>query len=471
MTALSCFKTYDVRGIIGTEIDEEIAYRVGRAFAEHLGARRIVVGSDARLSGASLKKALAEGLMDAGADVIDIGLSGTEEIYFASSFLGVDGGIEVTASHNPVNYNGFKFIGPDARPLGPADAFSAVRKLAEAAAFKKVERRGTLSTKSILPSYVDHLLRLVDSKRFRPLRLVVDSGNGAAGHVIDALEERFRVLSVPVEFVKVNHEPDGNFPNGVPNPLLPERRAVTSKAVRDNHADMGIAWDGDFDRCFLYDEHGQFVSGYYVSGLLAAHFLDKFPGATIVCDLRLHWNTLDIIARDKGVPVMSRTGHVFFKDKMRQHDAIYGGEISAHHYFRDFACCDSGMIPWLLVAEHMSVTGKTLSDLVSSRAAQFACSEEVNFEVRDPAKIMASVFETYKAGARKVDHADGIGIEFEKWRFSLRQSNTEPLLRLNIETRGDPSLVAGKLLEIGNLIRGLSEVSEGRSSLYCTAPQ
>jgi phosphomannomutase/phosphomannomutase/phosphoglucomutase len=462
MSGLSCFKTYDVRGIIGTEIDEEIAYRVGRAFAEHLDARRIVVGSDARLSGESLKKALAKGLMDAGADVIDIGLSGTEEMYFASFFLGLDGGIEVTASHNPVNYNGFKFIGPGARPLGPVDAFSAIRKLAEAAAFKKVGRRGTLSTTSILPSYVDHLLRLVDSKRFRPLRLVVDSGNGAAGHVVDALEERFKVLSVPVEFVKVNHEPDGNFPNGVPNPLLPERRAVTSKAVRDHHADMGIAWDGDFDRCFLYDEHGQFVSGYYVSGLLAAHFLDKFPSATIVCDSRLHWNTLDIIARDKGVPVMSRAGHVFFKDKMRQHDAIYGGEISAHHYFRDFACCDSGMIPWLLVAEHVSVTGKPLSDLVSSRAAQFACSEEVNFEVHNPASVMASVCEAYKAGAKKIDRIDGIGIEFEKWRFSLRPSNTESLLRLNIEARADSKLVAEKLLEIGNLIHCHSELGESQ---------
>ena len=462
MTALSCFKTYDVRGVVGTEIDEAIAYRIGRAFAEHLGARTIVVGSDVRLSGKSLKKALAEGLMDAGADVIDIGLSGTEEIYFASFFLGADGGVEVTASHNPIEYNGFKFIGPDARPFGLADEFSAFRKLAEAAVFKKMERRGTLSTTSILASYIDHLLRLVDSKRFRPLRLVVDSGNGAAGHVVDALEERLKALSVSVDFIKINHEPDGNFPNGVPNPLLPERRAVTSKAVRDHRADMGIAWDGDFDRCFLYDEHGEFVSGYYVSGLLTAHFLDKHPSAKIVYDSRLHWNTLDIIKKAKGVPVMSQTGHVFFKDTMRKHDAIYGGEISAHHYFRDFAYCDSGMIPWLLVVEQMSITGKTLSELISSRAAKFACSEEVNFEVPGPARVMASVCEAYKAGAQQIDHADGIGIEFEKWRFSLRLSNTESLLRLNIEARADPKLVAEKLLEIGNLIQSLSESGERR---------
>ena len=462
MTTLSCFKTYDVRGVVGTEIDEAIAYRIGRAFAQHLGAGKIVVGSDARLSGESLKRALAEGLMDAGADVIDIGLSGTEEVYFASFFLGVDGGIEVTASHNPIDYNGFKFIGPDARPFGQADEFSAVRKLAETAAFKNVRRRGTLSTTSILAPYINHLLRLADSRRFRPLRLVVDSGNGAAGHVIDALEKSFKALSVFVEFIKINHEPDGNFPNGVPNPLLPERRAVTSKAVRDHHADMGIAWDGDFDRCFLYDENGEFVSGYYVSGLLSAHFLDKHPSAKIVYDSRLHWNTLDIIKKAKGVPIMSRTGHVFFKDTMRQHDAIYGGEISAHHYFRDFGHCDSGMIPWLLVVQHMGVTGKTLSELVSSRAAKFACSEEVNFEVQDPAMVMASVCKAYKAGAKQIDHTDGIGIEFERWRFSLRLSNTESLLRLNIEARAESKLVAEKLLEIGNLIQSLSELGERR---------
>ena len=460
MTALSCFKTYDVRGVVGKEIDEAIAYRIGRAFAQHLGAHRIVVGTDARLSGESLKKGLAEGIMDAGADVIDIGLSGTEEVYFASFFLGLDGGIEVTASHNPVEYNGFKFIGRNARPIGLADEFSAIRKLAETAAFGKVERRGTLSTQSILAPYVEHLLGLVDAKRFRPLRLVVDSGNGAAGHVVDALEERFKTLSIPIEFIKLNHEPDGNFPNGVPNPLLPERRAVTSKAVRDHRADMGIAWDGDFDRCFLYDERGEFVSGYYVSGLLATHFLDRHPSATIIYDSRLHWNTLDIIKKGNGVPVMSRTGHVFFKDTMRRHNAVYGGEISAHHYFRDFAHCDSGMIPWLLVAGHLSATGKTLSELVASRAAKFACSEEINFEVRDPARVMAGVCETYKARAKNIDHTDGLGMAFEKWRFSLRQSNTESLLRLNIEARTDSKLVAAKLLEIGCLIQKLSEPND-----------
>ena len=462
MKALSCFKTYDVRGVVGAEIDEAIAYRIGRAFAQHLGARKIVVGSDVRLSSPSLKMALAEGLMDGGADVIDIGLSGTEQVYFASSFLDVDGGIEVSASHNPIEYNGFKFIGPKARPFGLGEEFSAFRNLVETAAFTKSERRGILSTTSIVPSYIDLLLRLVDVRKFRPLRLVADPGNGVAGHVIDALKQRFEEFGVPVDFIKINHEPDGSFPNGVPNPLLPERRAATSNAVREHHADMGIAWDGDFDRCFLYDENGGFISGYYVSGLLAANFLAKAPGSKIVCDARIFWNTLDIIEKGNGIPVMSRTGHVFFKDKMRRHDAIYGGEISAHHYFRDFAYCDSGMLPWLLVAEHMSATGKPLSELVANRSARFVCSDEINYKFPNPADVMAGVVEAFKSTAVKIDYTDGISIEFEKWRFSLRSSNTEPLLRLNIEAHAGSIKITQKLTEIGQLIRRLAAEHEAQ---------
>ena len=462
MTARSCFKTYDVRGVVGSEINDAIAYRIGRAFAQHLGARKIVVGSDARLSGPSLKIALADGLMDGGADVIDIGMSGTEQVYFAAFFLDVDGGIEVTASHNPIEFNGFKFIGPEGRPFGLGEEFAAFRKLVEGAVFRKAERQGTLSAVSIVPSYVDLLLRLVDVKKFRPLRLVVDSGNGAAGHVVDALEERFHLADVPVDFIKINHEPDGSFPKGVPNPLLPERRAATSNAVREHHADMGIAWDGDFDRCFLYDENGEFISGYYISGLLAANFLAKAPGSKIVCDSRIFWNTLDIIEKGNGIPVMSRTGHVFFKDKMRRHDAIYGGEISAHHYFRDFAYCDSGMLPWLLVAEHMSATGKPLSELVANRSARFVCSDEINCKVPDLAAVMEGVVEAFRATARKIDYTDGISIEFEKWRFSLRSSNTEPLLRLNIEAHAGTIKIAQKLTEIGQLIRRLAAEHEAQ---------
>ncbi len=459
MKPLPCFKAYDVRGIVGTEINEDIAYRVGRAFAEHLGARKVAVGSDARLSGEALKQALANGLMDGGADVIDIGLSGAEEIYFATSHLGLDGGIEVTASHNPIDHNGFKFVGPGGRPLGMDGEFAAIRQIASAADFKASGPRGTLSGSSTLNAYIGHLLSLVDLSKFQPLRIVADSGNGAAGHVIDTIEARFKALAVPVEFVKINHEPDGNFPNGVPNPLLPDRRAATVKAVRDHGADLGIAWDGDFDRCFFFDETGAFISGYYIAGILSAIFLDKDPAARIICDSKLYWNTLDIIEAANGHAIMSRTGHVFFKEQMRKHGAIYGGEVSAHHYFRDFAYCDSGMIPWLLVVEHMSATGKRMSELVAGRAARFASGDEINFVVSDAARVMAGVCEAYQADALKIENIDGLGIVFENWRFNLRTSNTEPLLRLNIESRMNASLVDEKIVELAGVIERLSSSS------------
>lgn len=456
MKPLPCFKAYDVRGIVGTEINEDVAYRIGRAFAEHLGARRVAVGSDARLSGEALKQALANGLMDGGADVIDIGLSGTEEIYFATSHMRLDGGIEVTASHNPIDHNGFKFVGPGARPLSMDGEFAAIKQLAAAANFQAPGPRGTFSKSSTLNAYTGHLLSLVDISKFRPLRIVADSGNGAAGHVIDAIEARFKALATPMEFVKINHEPDGNFPNGIPNPLLPDRRAATAKAVRDHGADLGIAWDGDFDRCFFFDETGAFISGYYVAGILSAVFLGKDPAASIICDSKLYWNTLDIIEEANGHAIMSRTGHVFFKEQMRKHCAIYGGEVSAHHYFRDFAYCDSGMIPWLLVVEHMSATGKRMSELVADRTARFASGDEINFVVGDAARVMAGVYEAYQAGALKIENIDGLGIVFENWRFNLRTSNTEPLLRLNIESRMNASLVNEKIAELAEVIERLS---------------
>ncbi|MDR2111655.1 MAG: phosphomannomutase CpsG, partial [Candidatus Accumulibacter sp.] len=344
--ALRCFKAYDVRGKLGAELNEDIARRIGRAFGESLKPRRVAVGGDARRSSAALKQAVAEGLMDAGADVVDLGLVGAEEVYFAAFHLDVDGGIEVTASHNPLDYNGMKFVGRGARPLGDT-GLGSIRRLAEANAFAPPARRGALTRQSILDAYVDHLLGYIDPRRLKPLRLVVNAGNGAAGHVIDAIERRFRAMAVPVEFIKIHHEPDAAFPNGIPNPLLPENRAATANAVRARNADMGIAWDGDFDRCFLFDETGKFIEGYYIVGLLAEAFLRKHPGARIVHDPRLTWNTIDIVEKCGGQPIQSKTGHAFIKERMRQEDAIYGGEMSAHHYFRDFAYCDSGMIPWL----------------------------------------------------------------------------------------------------------------------------
>lgn len=459
MRSLTCFKTYDVRGVVGSEITEDIAYRIGRSFAEHLAAKKIIVGSDARLSGETLKLALCNGIMDGGADVVDIGLSGTEEIYFATHHLNMDGGIEVTASHNPIDHNGFKFAGPGSRPLRMDEEFPAIRRLTETANFKEPKRRGTFSKSSTLTAYADHLLSLVDVGKFPALKIVADSGNGAAGHVIDAIEARFKALSLPIEFVKINHEPDGSFPNGVPNPLLPDKRATTAKAVRDHQADLGIAWDGDFDRCFLYDETGAFISGYYVAGLLSGIFLGKNPAATIICDSKLYWNTLDIIEKAGGRALMSRTGHVFFKEQMRQHNAAYGGEISAHHYFRDFAYCDSGMIPWLLIVEHLGVSKKRLSEIVAERAEKFACSDEINFGVSDAARVMAGICETYQATAVSSERIDGVGFAFENWRFNLRMSNTEPLLRLNIESRAGAELVTEKITEMTELIQKLSEVS------------
>ncbi|MDR1935677.1 MAG: phosphomannomutase CpsG, partial [Candidatus Accumulibacter sp.] len=347
MNSLNCFKAYDVRGRLGAELNEDIARRIGRAFGEHLKPRRVAVGGDARQTSAALKQAVAEGLMDAGVDVVDLGLTGTEEIYFAAFHLDVDGGIEVTASHNPLDYNGMKFVGPGARPISGDSGLKAIRKLAEENAFAPREKRGVLTRQSILDAYVDHLLGYVALQDLRPLRLVADSGNGAAGHVVDAIEQAFKARAVPVEFIKRRHLPDPAFPDGIPNPLLPENRAATADAVRAHHADMGIAWDGDFDRCFLFDESGKFIEGYYIVGLLAEAFLQKQPGARIIHDPRLTWNTLEVVGRGGGVPVQSKTGHAFIKERMRQEDALYGGEMSAHHYFRDFAYCDSGMIPWL----------------------------------------------------------------------------------------------------------------------------
>jgi phosphomannomutase len=449
---LTCFKTYDVRGRVGYDLDESIAYRIGRAFAQILNAKNIAVGSDARLSGPALKAALIEGILDAGANAIDLGLSGTEEIYFASSHLDVDGGVEVTASHNPADYNGMKFVGKNGRPIGIDDEFVAIRRLAEADDFAKATKRGCLSQHSILQPYAKHLLSYIDPPTLPPLKLVVDSGNGAAGHVIDALEK----CLPQIQFIKINHAPDGNFPNGVPNPLLPERRAITTAAVIDNNADLGIAWDGDFDRCFLFDGTGAYVSGYYVAGLLMSAFIAKSPNEKFIVDPRLVWNTLDVMKDSSAEFKMSRTGHTFFKQRMREVDAIYGGETSAHHYFRDFAYCDSGMIPWLLVVEYLGLSGKSLAQVVAVRKTLFPCSEEINFEVADVSGTIDHVMNHYRSQALSIDQTDGLSLAFENWRFNLRGSNTEALLRLNLESRGDATLLREKTFELTDVINAWS---------------
>ncbi|WP_426617542.1 O9 family phosphomannomutase RfbK [Raoultella sp. R2A007] len=456
MAQLNCFKAYDIRGELGDELNEDIAYRIGRAYGEFLKPKRIAVGGDVRLTSESLKLALANGLLDAGTDVLDIGLSGTEEIYFATFHLGIDGGIEVTASHNPMNYNGMKLVRDNAKPISGDTGLRDIQRLAEENNFPPVDinRRGTLHQISILQEYVDHLMSYVDLANFtRPLKLVVNSGNGAAGHVIDEIEKRFIAAGAPVTFIKVHHHPDGNFPNGIPNPLLPECRQDTADAVRLNHADIGIAFDGDFDRCFMFDDEAEFIEGYYIVGLLAEAFLQKQPGAKIIHDPRLTWNTVDIVAESGGIPIMSKTGHAFIKERMRQEDAIYGGEMSAHHYFRDFAYCDSGMIPWLLVAELLCLKNTSLKALVADRQAAFPASGEINRKLKNAPEAIARIRERYEPAALNVDTTDGISIEYADWRFNLRSSNTEPVVRLNVESKADTALMNSKTEEILALLR------------------
>ena len=451
---LTCFKAYDIRGKLGDELNEDIAYRIGRAYAQHLNAKRVVVGGDVRLTSETLKQALANGLMDGGADVIDIGMTGTEEVYFAAFHLDVDGGIEVTASHNPRDYNGMKLVARGALPVSGETGLKAIQVLAEANQFPVATTRGKLTQCSILEPFVAHLFTHIDAATLKPLKLVVNAGNGAAGHVIDALEARFKQLGVPVSFVKVYHQPDGTFPNGIPNPLLPENRAATSQAVRAHKADMGVAWDGDFDRCFLFDEHGEFIEGYYIVGLLAEAFLAKHPGEKIIHDPRLTWNTIHIVKRAGGLPIQSKTGHAFIKERMRAENAIYGGEMSAHHYFRDFAYCDSGMIPWLLVAELLSRSGKKLSQLVGERIRAYPCSGEINYRVHNVAHTIERVLQHYQPQHPIIDRTDGVSVEFPDWRFNLRGSNTEPLLRLNVETRANAELLSCCTDELAVLIEG-----------------
>ncbi|MGL4603769.1 MAG: phosphomannomutase CpsG [Iodobacter sp.] len=441
MTQLTCFKAYDIRGKLGTELNEDIAYRIGRAFGQLLKPARVALGGDVRLTSEALKLALAKGLMDAGSDVIDIGMTGTEEVYFAAFHLDVDGGIEVTASHNPLDYNGMKLVKRGSVPISGDTGLRDIQLLAESADFAPVGKRGSLSQLSVLDAYIEHLMGYVDLSALRPLKIVVNAGNGAAGHVVDALEARFNAANAPVEWIKVHNQPDGTFPNGIPNPLLPENRADTANAVIAHGADLGIAWDGDFDRCFLFDERGDFIEGYYIVGLLAEAFLQKNPGQKIIHDPRLTWNTVDVVQAAGGVAIQSKTGHAFIKERMRLEDAVYGGEMSAHHYFRDFAYCDSGMIPWLLVIELMSRRAQKLSSMVEQRIAAYPSSGEINRKLVDAKAAIARVCAVYQADALLVDTTDGISMEYADWRFNLRSSNTEPVVRLNVESRANPALM------------------------------
>lgn len=443
---ITCFKAYDIRGRVPDQLNEEIAYRIGRATAMYLKPRTMVVGHDIRLSSPSLCDALSRGLMDGGADVIDIGLCGTEEVYFATSHLKADGGIVVTASHNPQDYNGMKLVREQSRPISGDTGLNDIRALAEAGEFPISKRQGTLSHQDTRPAYIQHLLTYIDLRVLKPLKLVINAGNGGAGMVADALAEH-----LPFEFIRVHHQADGHFPNGVPNPLLEENRAPSIEAIKAHQADIGIAWDGDFDRCFFFDETGYFIEGYYIVGLLAQSFLERNPGAAIIHDPRLTWNTQAVCEEFGGRAIQCKTGHAFIKERMRLEDAVYGGEMSAHHYFRDFAYCDSGMIPWLLVAELICKSGKSLSALVAERMAAFPASGEINRTVQDAAALIKKVEAIYSDDALVIDYTDGLSMNFENWRFNLRMSNTEPVVRLNVESRADTALMQQKTAELLSL--------------------
>ncbi len=456
MGSLTCFKAYDIRGQLGVELNEEIAYRIGRAYAEFIKPKNVVLGGDIRLTSEALKSALSEGIRDAGSDVIDIGMVGTEQVYFATSFLNAGGGIEVTASHNPIDYNGMKLVRENSRPVSSDTGLTEIKALAEANKFEEVsdQNKGSYKKLDLIDDYVNCLLDFIDCDSIKPMKLVMNAGNGSAGPVIDVLEKYFDDSSIPLELIKIHNEPNGTFPNGVPNPILEENRETTIKAVLKHNADIGIAWDGDFDRCFLVDETGRFIEGYYIVGLLAKAFLQKEPGSKIVHDPRLTWNTIDIAKTFGGKPLQSKTGHAFIKEKMRLEDAIYGGEMSAHHYFRDFFYCDSGMIPWLLILDLVSKSGRSLSNLVNDMMIKYPSPGEINFKVKDPKGCIEKVYKHFEPSALLTNNTDGISMEFEAWRFNLRMSNTEPLVRLNLETRSNDQLLSERLGEITLLIEG-----------------
>ncbi|MDO5630559.1 MAG: phosphomannomutase [Paracoccus sp. (in: a-proteobacteria)] len=451
---ITCFKAYDVRGELGVDLDADVAYRVGRAFAQARGAKKVVVGRDSRESSPELAAALIRGLTEGGADVLDLGLAGTEEVYFATGHFGADGGIEVTASHNPISYNGMKIVGQGSAPLDPATELPPIIELAQNGEFAAAPVGSVIDFREARDTYAKAMADFVDVAALRPMRILVNAGNGTAGPTFDAIAAELERRGAPLTFVRMHHNVDSSFPNGIPNPLLPENQPRTSDAVRAERADLGVAWDGDFDRCFFFDETGRFIPGEYIVGLLGAAFLEKSPGEKVVHDPRVVMNTRAMIAEAGGEAVQSKTGHAFIKRKMRDVGAIYGGEMSAHHYFRDFFYCDSGMIPWLLVVELLSRKGKSLADLLSERMRLYPSSGESNYRLSNPDESIARVIETFGPAAKGRDDMDGVSLDFGNWRFNLRKSNTEPVVRLNLESDGDSDLVQEKQAEIVAVLQG-----------------
>lgn len=447
MEKLNSFKAYDIRGKVPSELNPDLAYKIGRVFAKQVNANKVVVGYDIRKTSIELSEALIQGLTDAGSNVVNIGLCGTEMIYFSTPYLNADGGIMITASHNPPEYNGMKFVKRESVPVGYDSGLNLVEEMILKNDLGELSaKKGSVEFVDVMNAFINNLNKFYDPKKIKPFKVVVNAGNGCAGLSLDAIESR-----LPVKMIKLFNEPDSEFPNGVPNPLLIENRKPTIDAVLKNNADLGVAWDGDYDRCFFFDEKGSFIEGYYIVGLLAKSILKKFPGERIVHDPRLVWNTLDVVAKGKGIAVQSKSGHAFIKQKMREVNSIYGGEMSAHHYFRDNAYSDSGMIPFLLIMQLMSEEDKTLSDLVEEMIATFPCSGEVNSTIADPAGKIKEIEKIYTGG--KVDTTDGLSVEYDDWRFNLRMSNTEPIIRLNVESKGDVLLMEEKTKELLDIIR------------------
>ena len=450
---LTCFKAYDVRGELNVNFDAKIAYRIGRAVAQHFQASNIVIGFDARETSPELAAATMNGICDAGSNVMSIGMAGTEEMYWAVTVFGACAGIEITASHNPINYNGLKIVKSGSQPLDDKDDFQAIKLLAENQTWVDNLSKGSIQdiSTNARKKYVRHTLSFLNQSNLKPLKIVVNSGNGAAGPTFDAIADKLAHFGSPLKFIRVHHQPNYTFPNGIPNPLLTKNHAATGDIVRREGADFGVAFDGDFDRCFFFDTYGEFVPGEYVVGLLASIFLEKEAGTKIVHDPRVVWNTQDIVSQKSGVAVQSKTGHAFIKQTMRAHEAVYGGEMSAHHYFRDFAYCDSGMIPWLLMAELISTSGKSLDALVADRSRKFPSSGEQNFTVADPDRVIATIRAKYENTA-ELNDMDGLSLSFSDWRFNLRKSNTEPLIRLNVEARGEQAGLRQKINDLKKLI-------------------
>ena len=447
---ISSFKAYDIRGQLPHEVNSEIAYRIGNATAEYLSAKKMILGRDIRASSKELSESMASGLMDAGVDVFDIGVCGTENVYYATGELKSCGGIMVTASHNPSDYNGFKIVSENAKPISSETGLLDIRKIAESDKRFISESRGNLEQRDLNQSYVKKVLSFIDPDSLSKLKVVMNPGNGGAGVYAEYISR-----NMPIEIIKLNFDPDSSFPNGIPNPMIEENRASTSQAIIDNKADLGIAWDGDFDRCFFFDEKGNFIEGYYLVGLLAKSFLIKNRNERVIYDPRLTWNTIDVVERYGGDAIQCQSGHSFIKRSMRDNDAVYGGEMSAHHYFRDFYYCDSGMIPWLLILEMISEEKMPLSQMIQKYRERYPVSGEINLKVNNTKTIIDSIKEYYLDDALGVDETDGVGMEFEKWRFNLRASNTEPLIRLNVESNSNESLMNEKTRELVDRINSL----------------